>query len=344
MDYERVFRGHSRGWGCGVASLRKKRGGTTFGYVALVTEEQLALMDRYEGVNMRSPKYRRVMVTAYTGADDPQPLQAVAYVSTSREVTRPSQEYLEACARTVGSFWGDVKPSDFPLRNPGGFDERMRRMERELPFDPELAAQFRLMQVRGAGEVPSTHRISMASYGIWSPAGSVLCTSCLGDPETRRWAAARDTATHYPATCDRCGRPVRISRDDVALENRVRHLLRTVYGINMSHWQTGGMCSTLGATFAGGRELYVVCEGGLERAPPHLAGEDLRPYWFVTVVPEDEQENDEFREVLHYRPVPGVTTGPGGGIHLRTGVHETARVVAELYRSVQAWVEAWGWQ
>lgn len=146
--YQRVFRGHSRGWGCGVASLQKKAGSRTYGYVARVTPDQLDLMDRYEGVNLSPPKYKRIKVKAsiYGG----ETVTAVAYVSTSRKKTIPSQEYLEACAMTVGGFWGDVSPSDFPLRNPG--DLRSRGIERDYEGDPEEAHRAAILRKLRTGE------------------------------------------------------------------------------------------------------------------------------------------------------------------------------------------------
>lgn len=95
--FKRVFRGFSRNWGGGVASLEKRAGATVFGYVSQVTSDDLKTLDRYEGV--ASGNYKRTTVTLHDGT------RAVAYVSTSRTFAPPTEAYLKACAKTVGAFW-----------------------------------------------------------------------------------------------------------------------------------------------------------------------------------------------------------------------------------------------
>ena len=116
--WQRVFRGYSRNWGGGVASLLRKSGSTTYGYVAPVTAEDLDLLDRYEGV--RSGNYKRQQITVTTA--DGEEIRAVAYISRSREFNEPTKAYLRATAKTIGQFWsgsgGPVKVSDIPIRNP----------------------------------------------------------------------------------------------------------------------------------------------------------------------------------------------------------------------------------
>ena len=109
--YLRVFRGWSRNWNCGVASLKKGRG-ATYGVASPVTEADLKTLDRFEGV--ASGKYRRMSVPVRD--TDGVKKTAVAYVSTSSEYNPPSQAYLEACAKTVSAGWGHVSPEDFPIR------------------------------------------------------------------------------------------------------------------------------------------------------------------------------------------------------------------------------------
>ena len=116
--WQRVFRGYSRNWGGGVASLLRKSGSTTYGYVAPVTAEDLDILDRYEGV--RSGNYKRQQITVTTA--DGEEIRAVAYISRSREFNEPTKAYLRATAKTIGQFWsgsgGPVKVSDIPIRNP----------------------------------------------------------------------------------------------------------------------------------------------------------------------------------------------------------------------------------
>lgn len=115
LDTGRVFRGWSETWQGGVASLRRMRGVTTFGYVAQITAADLRQMDAFEGV--RTGHYRRERVSVQTADGD---RDAVAYVSQSPEKRRPSARYLEAVCLTIGSFWegerGPVRPSDIVIR------------------------------------------------------------------------------------------------------------------------------------------------------------------------------------------------------------------------------------
>ncbi len=119
LDHWRVFRGWSMRWGCGVASLEKQEGETVYGYVSFVTEEDLVVLDKFEGV--ASGKYvRQVKRVELTDANDS---PAFVYVSTSREHNEPSREYLEACAETISSFWSSrtgkkVTWKDIPTKNP----------------------------------------------------------------------------------------------------------------------------------------------------------------------------------------------------------------------------------
>lgn len=110
-EYERVFRGWSQNWGGGVASLRPKKDAVVYGYVSPVSEADLKLLDRYEGV--ATGNYRRMTLTVVVGED---PLRrgkkerAVAYVSRSDEFNEPTRAYLEAVAKTISSFWEEDDP------------------------------------------------------------------------------------------------------------------------------------------------------------------------------------------------------------------------------------------
>ncbi len=99
--YVRAFRGFSRRWGGGVATLKKERGGTVFGLVTSVSDRDLETMDRFEGV--ASGNYKRMSVNVVMA--DGQKARAIAYVSTSDDFNRPTREYLEAVAKTVGTHW-----------------------------------------------------------------------------------------------------------------------------------------------------------------------------------------------------------------------------------------------
>jgi len=113
---QRAFRGHSRTWGGGVATLVPVRGATTYGYVADVTAADLRALDRYEGV--AAGCYRRKTITVETHGG---PRKAIAYVHTSSEFGAPTRAYLDAVARTIASFWAGagskpVTAKDIPIR------------------------------------------------------------------------------------------------------------------------------------------------------------------------------------------------------------------------------------
>jgi gamma-glutamylcyclotransferase len=114
-NYERVFRGHSRYWsGAGVASIEKKPGATTYGLVCLVSKEDLARMDRFEGVPFA---YRREQIPVSL---DGEMHRAHVYIANSREFNPPARDYLKAIARTINTHWrgesGRVRPEDIPIR------------------------------------------------------------------------------------------------------------------------------------------------------------------------------------------------------------------------------------
>jgi len=112
--WQRVFRGHSRTWGGGVASLAKKRGAVTYGLACQVSEADLARMDRYEGVPFAYQRHRVKIVIGET------PTSAIAYIAVSRTFEPPSRSYLESVARTISEHWsgdhGRVTPEEIPIR------------------------------------------------------------------------------------------------------------------------------------------------------------------------------------------------------------------------------------
>lgn len=125
--FHRVFRGFSRMWGCGVASLLKvnEPDAQVYGYVTQLSIEELESLDLWEGVasgeGTTSGAYRRQtfkVVAEIEGQE--QYINAVAYVSTSNTFNEPSKEYLKAVVKTISPFWREggrkVKVSDIPIR------------------------------------------------------------------------------------------------------------------------------------------------------------------------------------------------------------------------------------
>lgn len=123
-------------------------------------------------------------------------------------------------------------------------DDQIRRLERAAAQGDEQARdRLHAARIRATGVVPESHRIGMAVSGVFTPHGSVLCLACDGRYPQMPADAPDETVA---ARCDRCGVPVRLERDDVALLQQLRDELRTVHSINMNLWQTGGMCVALG--------------------------------------------------------------------------------------------------
>jgi gamma-glutamylcyclotransferase (GGCT)/AIG2-like uncharacterized protein YtfP len=99
--HKRVFRGWSRNWEGGVASLKAGKGRPAYGYVATITKAQLEHMDQFEGVARGN--YSRKKIPVVVG--DGQEVSAWAYFSNSPDFNQPSKRYLEAVAKTIGTFW-----------------------------------------------------------------------------------------------------------------------------------------------------------------------------------------------------------------------------------------------
>lgn len=129
--WQRVFRGWSRRWEGGVASLERKPGAVTYGYIARISPSDLDLLDRYEGVAQETRPSGRVgnyvRRTLEAATADGRAVPAAVYVASSRERSAPSKAYLDAVTKTVGTFWSGVRPESFPLR-----DEDLKRRRRSV--------------------------------------------------------------------------------------------------------------------------------------------------------------------------------------------------------------------
>lgn len=178
-NYRRIFRGWSRNWGGGVASLERSPGSTVYGYIAKVSDDDLAVLDRFEGV--RSGNYARKRMQVVDG--NGKKVNAVVYLSTSREFNRPTRAYLEAVALTIGRFWhdGDRAVSWRDIRvNPGKKGGYRDRMYGEEP----------------GADVPGRHRLHRipprkgnATFYVWpSDGGGVSSTWVFDPPEFVPWS------------------------------------------------------------------------------------------------------------------------------------------------------------
>ncbi len=87
--YKLSFDVFSKSWGGGVADIREESGSKVYGAVYLLDEEQLKVLDRYEGVPSIYLR-RKVIVKTDDGE-----VKAVTYVAANpKQYVRPSAEYL----------------------------------------------------------------------------------------------------------------------------------------------------------------------------------------------------------------------------------------------------------
>lgn len=113
--YQRVFRGRSRKWNGGVASLERKAGAITYGAIVALLEEDLVVLDRFEGVATGNYRREELLVEPASGPG----VLAMTYISNSLIYNEPTRAYLEQVARTVGQVWTSDPPvtwRSFPLR------------------------------------------------------------------------------------------------------------------------------------------------------------------------------------------------------------------------------------
>mgnify|MGYP000104583651 CR=1 FL=1 len=120
--YERVFRGFSKSWGCGVASLEPTDvpQQAVYGYATHISVVELERLDLFEGVGLRAYQRKSFRILLKDGGE--KYITAYAYVSTSGEFNAPSRSYLDAIVNTIAPFWREadgrkVTIRGIPIRN-----------------------------------------------------------------------------------------------------------------------------------------------------------------------------------------------------------------------------------
>ncbi|GBC69568.1 hypothetical protein HRbin01_01268 [archaeon HR01] len=88
-NYRLVFDHYSPSWSGGTADVVESEGGIVYGAAYLLDEEQLKILDRFEGV---PTSYNRRKVLIEVAGEK---LEAFTYVvSNPKKYVRPSEEYL----------------------------------------------------------------------------------------------------------------------------------------------------------------------------------------------------------------------------------------------------------
>jgi hypothetical protein len=115
--WKRAFRGFSNRWNGGTATLIKKPGAKTYGFVVKVSEGALDKLDVYEGVSQGVYSRKIITVDMLNEKDNWKSVKAVAYLSSRKDFNAPSKKYLEAIVKTIMAGWSDsVKISDIDIR------------------------------------------------------------------------------------------------------------------------------------------------------------------------------------------------------------------------------------
>ena len=153
-DWKRIFVGHSEKWGGAPATMVPSRGDVVFGTLVEVTEEDLAKLDKYEGV----PRVYQRKTVPIEGPDlghrftDEPPHKAVVYLATSTKEGKPSAAYAKAVEENVYSVWetqaqrrqaGPIPRG--PLTIPEDMEEIALRTQKDVHLDA-LEEAMRLEQ------------------------------------------------------------------------------------------------------------------------------------------------------------------------------------------------------
>ncbi|KAJ6255551.1 hypothetical protein M0813_11427 [Anaeramoeba flamelloides] len=115
--YQRIFCGYSRKWGGAVASIIKTNNeqGTCKGSFVMLCDEEIRMLDKFEGCDSDSPfsndpnvnVYRREFVEI---AVQEKTVRAIAYIKNNPKWTcAPTKKYLNACFTHLKEFWEDLE-------------------------------------------------------------------------------------------------------------------------------------------------------------------------------------------------------------------------------------------
>lgn len=96
--FEVAFNAYSPAWKGGIANLREKEGAKVLGVAYMITPDQLAKLDLFEGVPLRAS--RRMILIEVECVGEVRAVTHVAATPRNRFI-QPSKEYLSAMYRGV---------------------------------------------------------------------------------------------------------------------------------------------------------------------------------------------------------------------------------------------------
>ena len=101
-NYEIIFGGYSDNWNGAVASIIESNDSICKGAYAIVTEDELEILDSFES------NYERQEISIITDTDNEK--NAFVYIKYETDWSEhPSTDYLEACYKTIQPFWDDTE-------------------------------------------------------------------------------------------------------------------------------------------------------------------------------------------------------------------------------------------
>ena len=150
-NYSLSFKGRSRKWGGGVASLDKTRGGYVYGSAALVGTDDLTLLDRY------FRNFERKAVPMFLDATQ-EKIKAIVYFSKASKYGKPSEDYLKEVLKHLKFFWGQGK-RNLSLNDFGVTSENLAKTEKpEKPKKSKPAEPAVVEAGTVAKEAPAKRR------------------------------------------------------------------------------------------------------------------------------------------------------------------------------------------
>jgi len=108
-NYKLAFTRRSFNRGCGVADIIESKGAIVWGVVYALNEDELEVLDEYEGCHPEKKKsaYIRKKVTVFIDGDKSNPITVFTYQvqEPSEDHIPPSHEYLQQII-SGAQFWG----------------------------------------------------------------------------------------------------------------------------------------------------------------------------------------------------------------------------------------------